>query len=277
MRHLHRTTAVITGAANGIGRATADALADRGASLALIDIDDAGLHNLQRTLGASFPDIAISTHRCDVSDRRAMADTAGAILDEHGAVDIVINNAGINVTAPFEDHDHDAFERVMDVNFWGVVHGCQLFLPHLKDRPWGHLVNISSAFGIVGVASQSAYSASKFAVRGFSESLHEELANTSVDVSVVHPGCIATSIIDAAHIADDHSRDAIATFFRDHGHPPEAVARRIVDAIARRTHRVVVTPEARLLDWLRRLAPTLGNRLANRLMQRFTDVDLFDD
>lgn len=274
MRSLQGKTAIITGAASGIGKATAIALAQRGLSLGLVDINAPALDDLQSHLQTSVEHLSFTTHRCDVSDPQAMEKMAQQAIAEHGGVDIVINNAGINITASFEEHTLRDFQRTFDVNLWGVIHGCRSFLPHLKTRPWGHLVNISSAFGIVGVASQSAYSASKFAVRGFSESLHEELADTPVDVSVVHPGCIATSIVESARIANADAVDEITAFFRDHGHDPDVVARRIIKAVERRTHRVVVTPEAYLLDLLRRLMPTTGNRIANRLMQRFMDTDL---
>lgn len=276
MKSLHQQVAVITGAASGIGRATALHFAEAGASLALVDIDEPGLARVRiearRILGDAD---AVKTYPTNVGDPDAMKALASHVHQDFGAVHILINNAGINVTAPFEAHSLEDFQRVFDVNLNGVIYGCHFFLPLLKAAPQAHIVNVSSVFGIVGVAGQSAYSASKFAVRGFSEALHEELVDTGIHLSLVHPGCINTNIVKTATIVDDGSGRSPADlieYFEKNGAPPEAVARRILQAILKKEHRVLVTPESYLLDFLRRLAPTSGNRLANRLMLRLMEI-----
>ena len=269
MDSLEQKVAVVTGAASGIGRATAIALADAGCRLALVDIDSSGLSETQQGLDSP----RVIPYEVDVSDADAMNQLADEVSSEFGAVHIVVNNAGINVTAGFEQHSLDDFQKIFDVNLWGVIHGCRAFLPHLKRARQGRLVNISSAFGIVGCADQTAYCASKFAVRGLSESLHEELAGTSVGVTVVHPGCIDTDIVRTANIHDDEAAKEIRSFFANYGCPPQTVADRIVDAIRHDRHRVLVTRETYAADIARRLFPTTGNRLANRVMNWMLQLD----
>ena len=278
MKRLKDRTCVVTGAASGIGRATAYAAAQAGCHLALVDIDADGLAEVQQQIKG---DVArdsqqLRSYEVDVGDGDAVHRLAGDVVNDFGAVHIVVNNAGINVTARFDDHTLEDFQRTFDVNLWGVIHGCRAFLPHLRQVEEAHIVNISSAFGIVGVAGQAAYSASKFAVRGLSESLHEELAPSSIGVSVVHPGCIDTNIIQSARIQDGLSADDIQSYFDNHGCSPEVVARRIIRAIERDEHRVLVTPETHFVDWLRRIFPTTGNRIANHLMSRFVGIDFND-
>ena len=268
--------AVVTGAASGIGRATARALADAGCHIALVDVDADGLQEVKKRITSDKPATASRAlcYEVAVSDAEAMEELAQDVVAEFGAAHIVVNNAGINVTARFEEHSLDDFKRTFDVNLWGVIHGCRAFLPYLRRVDQGHIVNISSAFGIVGVGGQSAYSASKFAVRGLSESLHEELAETSIGVSVVHPGCINTNILESASIRDQTIADDARAYFAQNGCAPEKVADRIVEAIKNKDHRVLVTAEAHVFDWLRRLLPTTGNRLANRAMARVLGVDI---
>ena len=273
MKRLTQRTAVVTGAASGIGRATALELADAGCHLALVDIDEAGLAESEQMVkrrGARTSCFAV-----DVGDAAAMEELAADVVEEFGEVHVVINNAGINVTASFEDHELEDFEKTFDVNFWGVVYGCRYFLPYLRQVDEAHIVNISSVFGIVGVAGQSAYSASKFAVRGLSESLHEELSDTSIGVTVVHPGCINTQIIHRARIADEELARRARAHFLSKGCRPEVVGQKIVAAVLADRHRLLVTPEAWVTDFLRRLIPTRGNRLANRMMARVLGVELY--
>ncbi len=266
MTPLTDRTVVITGAASGIGYACCLAFADAGCHIAAVDRNADGLSETADAIAEQTPGCRVNTYVVDVTDADAVDELAEDVADDFGDIHVVINNAGINVTGSFEEHSLEDFRRVFDVNLWGVIHGCRSFLPYLKRAGRGHIVNLSSLFGIVGVAGQSAYSASKFAVRGLSESLHEELADTDVSVTVVHPGCIKTSIIDDATIHDADSVDRIHDYFSKHGCEPDVVARRIVDAVEDNTHRLLVTAESRAFDWLRRITPTRGNRLANRLM-----------
>lgn len=276
METLEGKVAVVTGAASGIGRSTAIELAQRGCHVALVDIDEKGLSETNARISADKPATSVRAvaFEVDVSDAASVDELADDVVGEFGAVHIVINNAGINVTAPFEAHSLDDFRRVFDVNLWGVIHGCKTFLPHLRNVDQGHIVNVSSGFGIVAVAGQSAYCASKFAVRGLTESLYEELSNTSIGVTGIYPGCIDTNIIAEADIHYDADVVAeIGDYFTRHGCQPEKVGRCIVDAILEDKHRVLVTAEARFFDWVRRLAPTVGNRLANRAMTHIIGVD----
>lgn len=275
MKRLANRIALITGAASGIGRATALALADAGCALALVDIDETGLAATKALIAADHPQLQVACFCTDVADGDAVDDLADQVIDTFGALHILVNNAGINITASFEEHSRRDFERTFAVNLWGVIHGCQAFLPHLRRVDEAHIVNISSLFGIVGVAGQSAYSASKFAVRGLSETLHEELRQTAIGVSVVHPGCIATNIVNDARIADAEVAAKARRHFADKGCAPAVVADHIVDAIQSDRHRVLVTAETHLGDWARRLLPTAGNRLFNAVIRRFMGTDPF--
>ena len=273
MKRLANRTAVITGAASGIGRATAQALAERGCHLALADIDAEGLAATKSLIAADHRDLDIRTYDVDVGDAERVERFASQVIDDFGAAHILVNNAGINVTARFEEHSLDDFRRTFDVNLWGVIHGCRSFMPHLRAADEAHIVNISSLFGILGTAGQAAYTASKFAVRGLSESLHEELASTSVGVSVVHPGCVDTNIVHSGKCYDPDQAEQIRQFFAKNGCSPDVVARRIVEAVESDAHRVLVTRETYVIDWIRRLMPTRGNRLAHRFMARFSGID----
>lgn len=266
MKTLDQKVVVVTGASSGIGRATARLLARHGARLALVDIDEVGLKEVEKECQKEEGFKESVRFLVDVSNREAMDELAQKVVNTFGEVHVVINNAGINVTADFEEHTLEDFDRVFDVNIYGVVYGCHYFLPHLKKSSEAHIVNISSIFGIVGVAGQTAYSASKFAVRGFSEALHEELAESSVRVTVVHPGCINTNIVKKARISDESKAPGIIDFFEKYGADPEAVGRRILRSLLKDEHRVLVTPESYALDLFRRVSPFWGNRLANRLM-----------
>ncbi|PRQ02154.1 putative oxidoreductase SadH [Enhygromyxa salina] len=262
MRSLDKRVAVVTGAASGIGRATAKALAAKGCELAIADLDEAGLAETARELTRAGAEL--STHIVDVGDRQRMQAFADEVIEAHGRAHIVINNAGVTVNATLEDHDLDDFEWIVGVNLWGVIYGCKFFLPHLQAAGWGTFVNLSSMFGLTGVPSQSAYCATKFAVRGFSESLAMELANQNIDVISVHPGGIRTNIVRNSRGPEDAARQRVINWFDRHAMPPEKAAARIVSAIERRRQRVVITPEARVTDLLKRLyPPPIPRRLAS--------------
>jgi NAD(P)-dependent dehydrogenase (short-subunit alcohol dehydrogenase family) len=203
---------VITGAGSGIGRALALAAAGHGARLALSDIDPAGLAETVRQLGAAG---TVRADQLDVRDRTAMAAYAASVAAEFEAVNVVINNAGVSVTGDVLSVGYPDFEWVLDVNFWGVVNGTKEFLPYLIAGGDGHLVNLSSLFGLLSVPRQSAYNAAKFAVRGFTESVREEMlaAGHPVRVSCVHPGGIKTSIVRNSRVAPDEDHAALVDFF----------------------------------------------------------------
>jgi NAD(P)-dependent dehydrogenase (short-subunit alcohol dehydrogenase family) len=211
---LENRTAVITGAASGIGRAIAVSLARRGCNLALADVNDAGLSETARMAQSAQPHPAsatpstavlrVSQHHLDVADRRAVAGFPQAVIAAHPGVDILVNNAGVAIGGTFEAVSEEDFEWVLEINFWGVVRMTRAFLPLLQKSDDARLVNLSSIYGIISPPGQSPYSASKFAVRGFSNSLLYELAGSKVGVTVVHPGGIATSIADKCPSSQGH-------------------------------------------------------------------------
>lgn len=261
--------AVITGAGSGIGRALANELAALGCHLALADVD-AG--NLEATASPLRRDgLQLSTHTLDVSDRDAMHAFADRVMTEHGKADLVINNAGVAVSQTIAELRYDDFEWLMGINFWGVVHGTKAFLPHLLTRGEGHIVNISSIFGIVSMPTQGAYNASKFAVRGFTEALRQELHGTAINISCVHPGGIRTNIARSARFYQgiDGRTDATkaaARFDKLARTSPEQAAQIIIKGIHARQPRIMVGADARFLDHLQRLLPASYPRLLGKLL-----------
>ncbi len=264
MKQLKNRVAVITGAAGGIGRELALALADKGAHLALVDVKAeplAATADVARGRGAT-----VTTHTVDVRDAAAMEALAAAVVAAHGRVELLVNNAGVTVTAGFHETTLDDWEWVLGVNLWGVIHGTRAFLPHLMRADQAHIVNVSSLYGIVGVPGQAAYCTSKFAVRGLSEALQEELAGSHVGLTVVHPGGIATDIMRNARTAHDDLKGRLVKFFDKAAMPASEAARQIVRAVERGQPRLRITREALAMDLLKRAMPTWGNRLSVRAM-----------
>jgi short-subunit dehydrogenase len=269
MTFLTSGVAVVTGAGSGIGRALAQQLAAGGSGLAIADVDEAGLAET----AASLPGKAeLSTHVLDVSDEVAVRDFARDVLARHRRVTLLINNAGVALHGRFEEIALDDFRWLMNINFWGVVYGVKYFLPALKQHPRAHIVNISSVFGLVAPAGQSAYSASKFAVRGFTEALRHELEGLHVAVSCVHPGGIRTAIARRARLgrnAPAGSREeAVARFERLTPNSAEYAAARILHGVERREPRILIGRDARQIDVLQRLRPaTYWKTLAKRVQE----------
>lgn len=266
MRSLDNRVAVVTGAASGIGRATAQALAQKGCTVAIADIDEQGLAETARSIAALGREV--STHVVDVANKQRMQDFADEVVAAHGRVHLVVNNAGVTVRAKLDEHSLDDFEWIVGINFWGVVYGCKFFLPHVQAAGWGAFVNISSMFGLTGIPEQSSYCATKFAVRGFSESLAIELANDNIDVICVHPGGIRTNIVRSSRGREDSSREGIINWFERNAMPPERAAAKIIKAIERRQQRVVITPEAWATDVAKRVFPGVPRRLAGLIVRR---------
>jgi NADP-dependent 3-hydroxy acid dehydrogenase YdfG len=259
MRTVSDRVAVVTGAASGIGRALGRALAERGAHVALADIDAGGLAETAAALGGLGRHV--STHVVDVGDRDAMAALPQAVLAAHGHVHVLVNNAGVALDGTFEQLPLDDIAWLLDVNLWGVIHGCTFFLPHLRREPEAHIVNISSVFGIVGMPENSIYCASKFAVRGLSESLMVELAGSTVGITCVHPGGVKTNITRRARLRDESRREVMVSEFEKVARmTPERAAAHIVRAIERGSPRLRLGPETYLLDWAKRLAPVATQR-----------------
>ena len=250
-------TAVITGAASGIGRALAVSLSQRGCHIALADIDETGL--LETAQLARRDGVRVSQHRLDVADRAAVADFPRVVAAEHASADVLINNAGVAVGGTFEQISEEDFEWLFDINFWGVVRMTRAFLPSLRASDDARVVNLSSIYGVVAPPEQTAYSASKFAVRGFSEALRHELEATGIGVTVVHPGGVATSIAEKARVPVGVSEEEIAARLEKHRKllrlPPQIAAEIIVRGIERRQPRVLVGSDAKAIALIARLLP----------------------
>jgi len=265
---LQNRTAVVTGAASGIGRALAISLARRGCHLALADIDEQKLEDTVRTVASTG--LRVSRYRLDVADRDAVAKFPEAVLANHAGVDVLVNNAGVAIGGTFEEASEEDFEWLFGINFWGVVRMTRAFLPLLKKSDEARVVNISSVFGLVSPPRQTAYSASKFAVRGFSNALRHELAGSNVGVTVVHPGGVATSIADNARPPKNATVEQIAQrralFKRLARLPPETAAEIIVKGVERRASRVLVGRDARMMAVLERLAPVSYWKILGRIL-----------
>lgn len=254
---LKGAVAVLTGAASGIGAALAPQLAARGCDLALCDINEVGL---QRTAeAAAVHGVKVTAHRLDVADAAAVAALPGEVLAAHGRVSVLINNAGVALFGRFEEMSAADFEWLMGINFWGVVRMTRAFLPLLRQAPSAHIVNLSSIFGVVAPPGQAAYCAAKFGVRGFSESLRHELAGSSVSLTVVHPGGVATNIARNARVAQGADQAELeagrARSERLLSLSPAVAAGDIVRAIETRAPRLLIGKDARLLDKVQRLFP----------------------
>jgi short-subunit dehydrogenase len=261
--------AVVTGAASGIGRALAQQIAAAGSALALADVDEAGLAQTAASLRATAE---ISTHVLDVSDEAAVREFAEQVLARHPRVTLLINNAGVALHGRFDEITLDDFRWLMNINFWGVVYGVKYFLATLKQQPLAHIVNISSVFGLVAPAGQGAYSASKFAVRGFTEALRHELDGSNIFVSCVHPGGIRTAIARRArvgtHVPPGSREEAVARFERLTPNSAEYAAARILQGVERREPRILIGRDARQIDVLQRLRPaTYWKALAKRVQE----------
>jgi len=258
MTDLNGRTIALTGAGSGIGRALALLLANKGVRLALADKDQAGLGETKALLGNS----PATTTVLDVTDDAALKDWIDEAAREFGRLDGIINNAGLSVVAPFADTPTADFDRVMDVNFGGVVSGCRHALPHLRGRDAAWIVNISSVFGMMGYPTQSAYNASKFAVRGLTEALYLELGQTDPAIRVirVHPGGIKTNVArNAKYIASmpgaAGALDDGDAFEKAARTTAEQAAATIVAGMEKGTHRVLIGPDAKMIDWLTRIFP----------------------
>ena len=249
--------AVLTGAGGGIGRALAVSLAEQGCHLALADINPASL--AETADKARAQGVHVSEHPLDVSRRDAIAALPEAVMAEHGRVDLLINNAGVALGGNFDQVTTENFDWLMAINFDAVVCMTRAFLPLLRQRDVARIVNVSSLFGLITPAGQTAYCASKFAVRGFSNALRLELQGTPVGVTVVHPGGIATGIATSARLPEgtpDAEREReMARARKLLRMPPVRAAEIILNGIRKDKARVLVGNDARILSWLERLLP----------------------
>ncbi len=268
MQSFRSKVAAITGAASGMGRELALELARRGCHLALADVNDIGLAETAGMVQAFG--VQVTTTHLDVADRDAVYAWADAVVRDHGKVNLVFNNAGVALGSTIEGAEYGDFEWLMNINFWGVVYGSKAFLPHLRASGDGHIVNTSSVFGLLAVPANGAYNAAKFAVRGFSECLRQELelSGAPVSLSCVHPGGIKTNIARTARLGQgiqgslaDDAEATRADFEKFFITSPRQAALVILRGVERNRRRILIGPDAHLFDLLVRLLPSLYQRL----------------
>jgi len=272
MTAIRGAAAAVTGAASGIGRALAIELAARGCDLALADRDEAGLQSVAAEIGRTGAQ-KVSVHRVDVSEPKQIVEFAQAAIKTHPGLNILVNNAGVALLGHFHEIDQAQMDWLMSINFWGVVHSTRAFLPHFATRSEAHIVNISSIFGIIAPPGNTAYSAAKFAVRGFSESLRHELqmASSPIRLSVVHPGGVLTNIVRnsrAGSLVTDNERRAqtIERFDAIAQTTPKDAALTIIRGIEKNRPRILIGGDARFMDIIQRFRPvTYWTVLARRI------------
>ncbi|CAI3112650.1 Putative oxidoreductase SadH [Acinetobacter calcoaceticus] len=261
MKSFKNKVAAVTGAGSGIGQALAIELAKQGCHLALSDVNEAGLAKTVELL-ATYP-IKVTTQKVDVANRTEIADWAKFVVDQHGQVNLIFNNAGVAMGSTAEGISYEDLEWLIGINFWGVVYGTKEFLPFLKQSGDGHIINISSMFGLTAQPTQSAYNASKFAVRGFTESLRQELdmQNAGVSATCVHPGGIRTNIAKAARMNNSvqslgmdpvKSQDAFDKLLRT---PADDAAQQILEAVRKNRRRLLIGADAKVVDVIQRILP----------------------
>jgi NAD(P)-dependent dehydrogenase (short-subunit alcohol dehydrogenase family) len=281
MKSFEHKVAAITGAGSGIGRALALGLARQGCHLALSDVNQAGLN--ETAAMAIKLGVKASTALVNVADRAAVEAWAAQVMSDYGQINAIFNNAGVAQGGTVEANDYADYEWVMNINVWGVVNGTKAFLPHLKASGCGHIINTSSIFGLFAQPGMSAYNASKFAVRGFTESLRQELdmAACGVSASCVHPGGIKTNIALTARMNDSMSQltgqsvDEGRQQFNDQllRTSPEQAAKVIINGVLANKRRILIGGDAVASDLMQRLLPALYQRLvvgSMRLAARFS-------
>ncbi|MCM1959077.1 SDR family NAD(P)-dependent oxidoreductase [Acinetobacter modestus] len=264
----------ITGAASGIGRATAQELARLGASLSISDVNEMGLEETRRFCAAQGADVL--TRVLSVSDREAIEVWAAETVNHFGHVNVILNNAGVSLAATVADLDYENFEWLMGINFWGVVYGTKAFLPYLRQSGDGHVVNVSSLFGLMAMPTASAYNASKFAVRGFTEALAQELAieGACVRATSVHPGGIDTNIAGGGRVVANaawHLSDATRSaqdFKRLARTTPAEAASEIISVLSHPKRRLLIGTDAKLFDLMQRTMPQLYQSVVVRVMKK---------
>jgi NADP-dependent 3-hydroxy acid dehydrogenase YdfG len=262
--------AVVTGAGSGIGQALAIELARSGAKLAISDINTEGLASTEERLKAIGA--PVKADQLDVTEREAFEVYADAVAEHFGTVNQIYNNAGIAFAGDIEATQFKDFEKVMDVDFWGVVNGTKVFMPHVIASGDGHIINVSSVFGLFSVPGQAAYNAAKFAVRGFTEALRQEMAVAGhpVKVTTVHPGGIRTNIVRNSTTVDGIDKDELARSFDKKlaRTSPEKAAQTILDGVRKNKARVLVGTDAKILDVIVRATGSGYQRLFSTVMSR---------
>lgn len=272
MKSFQGKVAAITGAGSGIGRSLAVHLARSGCDLAISDVDETTLAETAKLVS----NVRVTSKRVDVADGSAIRAWSDEVVRDHGRCNLIFNNAGISYAATVEGTELEEFERIVDINFWGVVHGTKAFLPHLKASGDGHVINISSVFGLIAFPGQCSYNAAKFAVRGFTEALRVELEITGAPVSAtcVHPGGIRTNIAKASkmHVSLTDLGVDLATaqkrFERAFRVSPDDAADTILRGVRRNARRVLIGNDARIFDLIQRIVPGGYHGLLARTSRR---------
>ena len=278
MQTFHNKVAAITGAGSGIGQQLAILLAKQGCHLALSDVNEDGLRETLALL--NDPKVQVTSVKVDVAQHAQVEQWAQDVVAQHGKVNMIFNNAGVALGSTIEGASYEELEWIMGINFWGVVYGTKSFLPFIKQTNDGHVINLSSVFGLTAQPTQAGYNASKFAVRGFTEALRQELdlQNCGVSALCVHPGGIKTNIANAARI--NHSLETLGMNVEDSNrsfndflrYPPKQAAQDILDAVLKNKRRVLIGNDAKALDLIQRLLPSAYQRLmqmASQLRERF--------
>lgn len=277
VKSFRNKVAAITGAGSGIGQALALNLASQGCHLALSDINESGLQETAESTRAAG--VKVTTTILDVSDRQAVFAWAEKTAAEHGSVNMVFNNAGVALSGTVGALSVEDYEWIMNINFWGVLYGTKAFLPLLEQSGEGHVVNISSVFGLTSQPMMSGYNASKFAVRGFTESLRQdlELAKSKVTATCVHPGGIKTNIAKAARVSESvkaltgvSDEETLEKYEKMFIHTPDTAAKTILKGVRKNKRRVLIGMDARMFDWAVRVAPTGYQKVFTKATEWFS-------
>ncbi len=268
MKNFNSKVAAITGAGSGIGQQLALNLAKQGCHLALSDISSDGL-DITLDLLQKYP-VKVTRQILDVSDKEAVFSWADTVVNDHGKVNVIFNNAGVALSGTVAALNVEDYQWIMGINFWGTLYGVKAFLPYLEASGEGHIVNISSIFGLTAQPLMSGYNASKYAVRGLSESLRQdlELTNSKVSMTCVHPGGIKTNIAKSTRMSDSvqqvlgvSNNDSINDFEMSFINTAESAAKVILKAVNKNKRRILIGPDARVYDLISRLFPAGYQRL----------------
>jgi NAD(P)-dependent dehydrogenase (short-subunit alcohol dehydrogenase family) len=270
MKSFKNKICVVTGAGSGIGRSLALALAKDGAKVAISDINEANLNDTVALMNLPKSDVLAKT--VDVANLKQVEQFAADVKKKFKGTDLVINNAGVALSQTVEDTEYEDFEWLMGVNFWGVVYGTKSFLPMLKESDDAAVVNISSVFGLVGIPTQGAYNASKFAVKGYTEALRLELKNTNITPITVHPGGIKTNIVNNARFRrganpNESKDDMVKRFNQLTFTTPDKAAETILNGVKKKQLKVLIGKDAYLFDWAGRWLPQSYHRIVNAIIR----------
>jgi short-subunit dehydrogenase len=274
MKSFENRVAAITGAGSGIGRALAQQLAKQGCHLALTDINEIGLAETVQSLPSS---VKVTSQKLDVANREAVHAWADKVVADHGKVNLIFNNAGVAQAGTVQENTYEDYEWIININLWGVIYGTKAFLPYLKQAGEGHVINISSIFGLFSQPTQSSYNITKFAVRGFTESLRQELdlENSGVSATCVHPGGIKTNIAknartgaSVAKMTGKTAAESTAQFEKLFRTTPTEAALVILNAVKNDERRVLIGNDAKAADAMQRLLPTGYQKLLGLAMKK---------